>query len=343
MQRKIYVSMQLVILLILNTFVVVGLSDATSNAMQDKLLKVYSITLSEPCFGEKEGYVTVDLKEAASWLMEAGKPMLPVVTKVLAFPLGTRVLDVNVSIKMKKYVLDKRIKPAPKPAALDGHTIHEFSEEDKHVYGSTDLYPSDQYVTKTGAGLKNGEHVLYLNVRCYTQYSPANNLLYVPEEINIKVSYQPPEKPFLDSSQYDLLIVTDEKFVPYLQPLVDHKNSIGIKTKMETTQYVYSHCNGRDKPESIKLFIKDALEQWGIKYVLLAGGRKGQTLDWYIPERRSNNDVDMESGYSTDLYYADIYRCDNSGNLFFDDWDSNGNGVFAEWSCNETGRDVMDY
>ena len=92
------------------------------------------------------------------------------------------------------------------------------------------------------------------------------------------------------------------------------------------------------------MFIKDALEDWGIHYVLLFGGRKGQTLKWDIPERRSNCDDQsgMEDGYSSDLYYADIYKWNNDTKEFeFDDWDSNGNNKFAEFKT--FFYDVMDY
>ncbi len=343
MQRK-HISIHLIALMIISVAIMGGSGETTSLCSQNERVKVYSLSLSlsKPNFEGKQSYVTIDLRESSSKLMKAGKPILPVITRTLTFPLGTKLLDIDVSIETQECMIDKKIEPAPKPVALDGKTHYEEVEEDQDVYESADLYPPYQYTIKTGAGLKNGEHVLYLNIRCYTQYSPANNLLYVPYRIEIKVTYQLPKKALIDSNQYNLLVITDEEFVPYLQPLVDHKNSMGIKTKIVTTQYIYSHYNGRDKPEDIKLFIKDALEQWGVKYVLLAGGRKGQTSDWYIPERESNNNVDAES-YASDLYYADIYGCDGSGNVFFDDWDSNNNGVFAEWSYNESRRDIIDY
>ena len=343
MQRK-HISIRMIALMIISVAIMGGAGETTSLCSQNERVKVYSLSLSlsKPNFEGKQSYVTIDLRESSSKLMKPGKPILPVITRTLTFPLGTKLLDVDVSVETEKYIVDKKIEPAPKPIVLDGNIRYEEVEEDQDVYESADLYPPYQYTIKTGAGLKNGEHVLYLNIRCYTQYSPANNLLYVPYKIDIKVTYQLPKRALLDSNQYNLLVITDEEFVPYLQPLVDHKNSMGIKTKIVTTQYIYSHYNGRDKPEDIKLFIKDALEQWGVKYVLLAGGRKGQTSDWYIPERESNNNVDAES-YASDLYYADIYGCDGSGNVFFDDWDSNNNGVFAEWSYNESRRDIIDY
>jgi hypothetical protein len=77
----------------------------------------------------------------------------------------------------------------------------------------------------------------------------------------------------LDDS-YDLLIIAPTKFTPYLQPLVDHKNKYGIKTKLVDDEEVYQqiYWTGSDDAENIKYFIKEAYENWEIKYVLLVGG-----------------------------------------------------------------------
>jgi hypothetical protein len=153
------------------------------------------------------------------------------------------------------------------------------------------------------------------------------------------------QKPCMIDS-YDLLIIVPEKFSNALQPLINHKNSVGIQTILETTENIYSSYNARDKPEEIKLRIKDAIEEWNITYVLLVGGRKGQSYKWYIPERKSNCYTFFgDHGYSTDLYYSDIYKeVDNQ--LVFDDWDSNGNGIFAEFPfpfSNDSDYDHIDY
>jgi hypothetical protein len=140
-----------------------------------------------------------------------------------------------------------------------------------------------------------------------------------------------------------LVIITDESFKNDLQPLAVHKTTNGINTTIVTTQHILPRYNGRDDAEDVKLFIKDAIEKWGITYVLLAGGRKGQSYEWYVPSRRSNNDgSNWESGYESDLYFADIYTI-NGNTIEFEDWDSNKNNIFAEWSYYQDKRDDMDY
>lgn len=139
-------------------------------------------------------------------------------------------------------------------------------------------------------------------------------------------------KLFLQSAsadEYDMIIIAPKIFSKYVQKLIDHKNSHDIESVFMSTQNIYNEYNGRDKAEEIKLFIKDAIENWGVSYVLLMGGMKGQTLKWHIPVRYVLLD-DGTKRYTTffsDLYYADIYKNGNE----FEDWDSNGDNIIAEW------------
>ncbi|UCD13486.1 MAG: peptidase C25 [Thermoplasmatales archaeon] len=312
---------------------------------QERIQEIKEIVLiSEPIIQEREDFLILDLKEATSMLFVTGKPMIPMMTKTYTFPAGTKIVDVKVHFDYSTYGLSKKIQPSPKAFPLSYHYGLRAStvEVDENVYSSRDLYPSKPYIVGKTIGLKDGKHVLSLSIRVTPQYSPVADTINVPTNIDIQIKYLPPENILFTADEYDLLIITDEKFVSQLQPLVDHKNSIGVRTVIETTQNIYPNYDGRDAPEDIKLRIKDAIEGWGIKYVLLAGGRKGQTFNWYIPERRTNNDDGWEGGFASDLYYGDIYKDDN-GTPIFEDWDSNGNGIFAEWLNFPTGRDIIDY
>lgn len=143
------------------------------------------------------------------------------------------------------------------------------------------------------------------------------------------------QQSLIPTKQYDLLAITTKTFAHLLTPLIKHKEEVGISTKLVTLHDVYKQMfwQGRDEPEKIKYFIKNAIEKWNIKYVLLVGGIK------QIPVRYSNvhcfnlDEPDwknhlLKSRFISDLYYADIY--DSSGN--FSSWDSNNNGVYGEWT-----------
>jgi hypothetical protein len=75
---------------------------------------------------------------------------------------------------------------------------------------------------------------------------------------------------------FDLLIITPAQFEKELEPLVDHKNDVGVSTIIITLDELYeeTYWAGRDEPEKIKYFIKTAADEWGIQYVLLVGDFK---------------------------------------------------------------------
>jgi len=138
-------------------------------------------------------------------------------------------------------------------------------------------------------------------------------------------------------SGFKFLIISPKKFVDELMPLVCHKYEVGVPTRLVTLSEIYDqmYWHGRDKAEKIKYFIKTAMEEWDIEYVLLVGGMKGQFPRWHVPVRYVNIDCDWEHRVLSDLYYADIY--DSEGN--FSSWDSDGDGIYGEWYYQETPED----
>lgn len=137
------------------------------------------------------------------------------------------------------------------------------------------------------------------------------------------------------NEQYDMVIIAPMQFFPPAQKLISHKNSHDVQTVFKSTQSIYRQYNGRDNAESIKFFIKEAIEKWGITYVLLMGGRSNFYPKWHIPVRYVllDDNTDRYTTFFSDHYYSDIYKNDGE----FEDWDSNGDDVFAEW-----GKDQMD-
>jgi len=131
---------------------------------------------------------------------------------------------------------------------------------------------------------------------------------------------------------YDMIIISISSYTDSIQPLINHKNSLGINTFLKTTDEIYDQYEGRDIVEKIKYFIKEAKEKYDINYVLIIGG--GQD----IPGRYTHIYFDEPFDYPTpnewvftsDFYYADIY--DQTGS--FCSWDSNENNIFAEYNWN---------
>lgn len=138
---------------------------------------------------------------------------------------------------------------------------------------------------------------------------------------------------------YNLLIISPFEFIENLRGLVGHKNAHEVDTILISLDEIYGGnyfpVQGRDDAEQVKYFIKDAIEEWGIKYVMLVGGRHGGLIKekWLVPVRYVHLDdkSNWETSYLSDLYFADIY--DSNGN--FSSWDSNGNGIYGEWIGDE--------
>jgi hypothetical protein len=308
-----------------------ALSTFGAGTGEDFVEKSDIIVVSRPLINEDERYVSIELSEATSYIRITGEPMLPKITKVFKLPFGSRVRKVEVDYsEFRKEKIQKEVKPAPKPL-IDGEKIKEVELE------YTGFYPRETFNYRTCTGLDGEERVVFLSVELYPiRYSPEEKTIYYCDKIEIEYSYTTSSVTF--PQEYDLVIIAPSEFEALLQPLVEHKNKHNMKTFFMPLEAIYPKYNGRDEQEDIKLFIKEAIEKKGIRYVLLVGGMKGQSFDWYLPVRYSNNRAGepFEKGFISDLYYADIYK---EGGVF-EDWDSNGNGIFAEFSF--TRRDIID-
>jgi hypothetical protein len=335
---------KVLLLMMVGILVFSGLGAVAINYEKSYDLKIMneSIIISKPSITEIGQYVTVNIEESTSFLLHAGKPVLPVITKVFTLPFGSKINRVDIIFsEVKEQLLLREVQPGSRPVtSIAGMQVCSEPMKDTTIYDSPELYPSSSYSYTIKAGLYGEEHVVLLAVQCYPiRYSPVQNMIYYSNTFDINIIYEEPSSPVTFPDEYDLVIIAPKTFSDTLQPLVDHKNSCGIDTKLKTVEDIYSEYDGRDKPEQIKYFIKDAFETCGIKYVLIVGGIKGQRFDWYVPVRYSLLNDGSESSFISDLYYADLYKfVDNK--TVFDDWDSNGNDVFAEW--NAQGKDILD-
>jgi len=323
--------------------------------------QIYSevFRFSEPIITENEqGYLSVALDESDVTLQQPEEPILPFLTKKLTFPFGTTINKVQVTFSgMKQYHLYQKIMSASAPVTSLNriNTLDVHQKQKEAIYTSTHLYPEESFSYQLHAGFEAEHHVIILNLQCYPiRYSPKADLLTAAEKLTLEITYSLPTHPVIFPDHYDMVIIAPEKFSNNLQPLITHKNNHGIQTILKTTESIYSEFSGRDQPEKIKYFIKSAIENWNISYVLLVGGKKSLLTGnwgiegpyapndelWYAPVRyNALLDATGETGCLTDLYFADIYKIVENETVF-DDWDSDGNNVFAEWTWDA--RDKLD-
>jgi len=205
---------------------------------------------------------------------------------------------------------------------------------DNAIYNSGDFFPDNWFNYYAGGGIdENNERKTFVTIKVYpARYSPASNTVHYAKNIDLKIRYRESKESLPGNGRYDMVIITPSGFSDELQSLVEHKNSHGVSTTLKTTEDIYAEYDGIDKPEQIKYFIKDAIEQWGIKYVLLVGG-----ID-KLPMRKSAVQCSVFSFeyVLTDLYYADVYDANGS----FCSWDSNGNGKFGEFTWDWSNGDI---
>ena len=321
--------------MILQGIIVVSLQNENENYIDLS----ENIFLSKPNMSRSDNsYFDVKYDQATSYILEPGEPLIPKVTKVFNFPIGTHIKSVNVEYKnYNNIVIGGLVQPAPEPL-IDGSTVSKYFIINTDIYQKDAWYPSEDYNIIQKTGLKGKENVIFLSVQCYpVKYNPKQNLISYAEEIEISIDYYQEPEPLAFPDEYELMIISPQKFSDLLSPLVTHKNNMGMDTYLQTTEDIYStFTDGRDDPEKIKLAIKYAKETYGITYVMLVGGHIGQTDEWYIPVR---DGISNSETYSSDLYYADIYKLED-GQIVFEDWDSNGDGQFAQWQFSR--RDKID-
>ena len=326
-------------ILLVSILIFSGLGATALSKEKKESQKNETINFSEPTTLDQENYIQIKLDQTSEQLMKTGKPMLPKLTKVYTFPFGTKITDVKVTFSESyEKQITKPIIPTPEPQIISTTYIPKpVSEPDPlKIYSNLEIYPEKRFSYRAGTGLKNGEHVVFLSIQVYPiQYTPKTNTIQYSKTAEIEISYDTPDNPINFPDAYDLLIITPSQFTSQLQPLVDYKNNDGTKTKMVTLGDIPN--TGVDEQESIKLYVKDAIENWGITYLLLVGA--GLVDDELFPVRYawvpSGN---YEEKFPSDLYYADIYDSE----MAFSNWDKDGDGKYAEYSQMSNDMDNVD-
>lgn len=306
------------------------------------------IYFSQPQLVEYKGYFEVKAEGAASYLMNIGEPMLPVYTTVFTFPWGTRIVNITYNhSKVKTIEISKEILFNPGFMLTNmGKTIIKGGKNN-FVYNNDKLYPQEWWGHHIGNGILNRSQTVFLSLYSYpVRYSPAKNTLYYIENAEITIWYKKTNISFTPKTQeYDMLIIAPSDFSSSIKPLVDHKKKIGIRSKIVTVEEIYNgtyfSAKGRDKPEKIKYFIKNAVENWGVSYVLLVGDKDKLPVRYrHIMIMSSPNLTvsQLTKPIATDLYYADIYDA-NGG---FCSWDANHNDIYGEYNW-EWNSDKVDF
>lgn len=319
----------------------VGAFSASLESEEFVLEKCSSVLFSSPVVSSVEGFVSVDVEEATSMLRVTGAPLLPKKTTQFVLPFGSSVDEVSVEYLGRTVErISSVVEPARAPVVEGSSKSSELVCDP--AYYELDMYPVDDYQVRVSAGIVDGVRSTIVSVEVYpVRYSPSQGTLESFEETVIDLSYSTPTNPITFNDEFDLVIIAPEEFVDELEPLVSHKNSIGTESYILTVEEIESDfTEGVDDAENVKLAILDAVETYGIDYVLLVGGLVGQKLEtWYVPVRYVS--TPNEDAFLCDLYYADLYMIEDNETVF-SSWDSNDDDRFGEW-LNQAGRkDIIE-
>ena len=289
---------------------------------------------------------TVLCNQANTYTTTPGLPNLPTITKTYTYPLGTTINSIDITFEGKQtYELEAKLATTPAPQTQNSG----FSAKLHTLDSSVESYPETSYSIRKNVGIIGDEQTLFVTVTLNPiQYHPQQNALSIYDSVDIKIDYTPAAQSFITADEYDMVIIGPQKFANALQPLVEHKNSIGITTILVTLEEIYDSTyfpvEGRDCAEEVKYFIKDARESWGAQYVLLVGGIKyGLSVNnWWTPVRYSHVLDDAgEERFVSDLYFSDLYKIEDNETVF-DDWDPDGDDVFAEWTNEYGNKEIID-
>lgn len=318
--------------LFLSGIEVVGISDG--GIKQEKRMLSFSRLIIE----ENNDVISIELEGTNSLLMKKDHYMVPTCLETYTFPFGTTIINISCIPKnIQRQNLTKKLIIAPEPSLLNQTTIIE--QVQRNV---TPVAINSWYEYNIGTGIHGDQRCVFVKVQVFPiQYQPLQNSIEWAENVEIEIQYKEPVQSLFHNNEYSFIVLTPVDFIEELESLISHKNNRGISTKLVTLNEIYAGIyfpvEGRDDPEKIKYFIKNAIENWGTNSVLLVGSSVlFPTRTAHVSVYDSDNEL-----FVSDLYYADIY--DNKSD--FCSWDSNENDVFGEhlWGYSNQTDDVDLY
>ncbi len=336
METKHGISVMLAVLFVVSSMGHVMADGGDTGGLESRQITFH---FSSPALEREGEYLKLFMDETTGYHVQPGAPLLPVRTTMQTLPFGTRIKDVHVETSsIKTMSLSSKLCPSPQPTRLNGQ--QPTAPAEGSIYTSDSPYPSSWATWDTRAGLQDGRHVLSLSVSAFpARYIPADDTLQYADTVTVEIRLDQPRPAPLPAANdaYDLLVITPETFSQPLERLVSHKESRNVDSKLVTLDDikngVYFTPEGRDEQERIKYFIRDAIENWGVTYVMLVGGAdEFPVRETHVEVGDSDDEI-----FPSDLYYADVYN----GTGGFASWDTNENNVFGEYNWNGN-TDIVD-
>tara|TARA_Y100000310_G_scaffold24488_1_gene23544 strand:- start:81 stop:4727 length:4647 start_codon:yes stop_codon:yes gene_type:complete len=154
-----------------------------------------------------------------------------------------------------------------------------------------------------------------------------DHLIYTPPssvQVDLSIAkervggFQPEPLPSLEGSAVDYLIITNDEMKPAFELLSDWKTAKGVPAVVKTMSEIKAVApHGADDAETLRYFLTEAYQKWGVMWVLLGGDVS------VIPVRY----VRLQAGETaiSDQYYAAL-----DGN-----WNADGDSFWGEYPSDE--------
>lgn len=326
--------------------------EASEDALVAKTMTLTIHFPSQPILLERHGSLLIQLEGMTTQLKQPNKPTLPLFTRTYLLPFGSTNITIDCTPKeINTITLPKKIL-ASRIAALSKTSYIQAYELNSTIYDSAMFYPNSWFRYDIGAGRDyDNNQVTFVKIICYpVRYAPAADQIMHASCFDVVLTYQAPIQPTPTTETYDMVIIAPRAFKTTLDPLIDFKNSKGLKTTFKAVEEILEQYTGADPSEQVKYFIKEAYDTWGITYVLLVGGLKSHFYakdkdtrsagwtGWWVPVRYVNIPQLDDEACLSDLYYGCLYNDTGA----FDSWDSNGDGIFAAWDAPGAAQDTFD-
>ncbi|MCK5300648.1 MAG: hypothetical protein KAJ21_02010 [Thermoplasmatales archaeon] len=291
----------------------------------DKIIEE-TINFSNPELNYYRNKLNISIKETNHQYIYPNQPILPIYIKNYKFPIGTKIKNITFQFSdIKKIIIHNNSFNYINPEQDFNRLYNIFRLlENKINTKINNYYIDDWYLYRTGTGLDGDKRVLFLTIGIFpVKNSPIDNQVEYFNKCKLRIEYEEPKFIVDFDNSFDMLIISTDEFSNNLTRYIEHKNS-SIKVLLKTINEIPDI--GRDIQENIKLYIKNAIEDYGITHVLIIGDNDD------IPGRLVNvRDIRSfimdEKSFISDLYFADIYN-ETGG---FSSWDSNDNNIFGEY------------
>jgi hypothetical protein len=308
-----------------------------------------TFTFSQPRLKQNGAYTTVELNRT----MQAGllgEPSLPYHQVALMLPPGESATAIQITGEELtwipgRYELFPRQASQPLSKGPDG--IFRKNEAVYQLNADYPARPAGRLINSTMNGFS-----FALSTFTPVVYNPARGAVAWYKKVTVRITTQPdrdasnalknisssldalrrvklfaqnpemtsryPEKSRL-KSDYEILIITRQQFIPGYQDLVNYYNGQNRPVQVATTENIQSTMTGADLAEKIRNYIIQEYQNNSIEHVVLGGDIE------HVPYRGFYCYVISGSGYEDYNIPADIYFSALDGN-----WNTNGDGKWGE-------------